>query len=155
MKGLLRKVRGIVGTGLLWGGLGGVVGVVTSVIGATTDPAGVGYWLSTVGVGFAGFGFLAGAGFAVTLSLLDGRRRLGELSVGRAAAWGGLAGFSLPLALVASLSGGALPILPAVGTAAVFGGVTALLGAGSVHIARSRALVESGDPDPALLEPPF
>ena len=74
--------------------------------------------------------------------MLDGSKTLSELSVGRAAVWGGVAGFTLPLGLVAVLSGGALPILPAIASAAAFGGVTALLGAATVRIARSNASLE-------------
>jgi len=140
MEDWIRKGRGILGTGVVWGTLGGVVGVVWALIGSMTDPAPLSEWLLSLGLGFSGFGFLAGTGFAATLSLLDGRRTLRELSTARAAAWGGLAGFALPLALVASLSGGALPLLPAIASAAAFGTITAVLGAGTVHIARSRAL---------------
>ena len=147
MKRLIRKLRGTLGVGMMWGALGGAAGVVVSVIGATTDRGTVGEWLMSVGLGFAGFGFLAGVGFAATLSALDGRKTLRELSVRRAAMWGGLAGFAFPLTLVAALSGGALPLVPAIASAAAFGGVTALLGAGSVHIARSRAQLEPADDD--------
>ncbi len=150
----MRRIRAILGTGLLWGGLGGVIGVVGGVIGAMTDPGTLAEWLLSLGLAFAGFGFLAGSGFAAALSLLDGRRTLPELSRARAAAWGGLAGFILPLSLVAALSGGVLPLLPAVASAAVFGGITALLGAGTVHIARSRARLETPTEDQLLLGPP-
>ena len=153
MKGLVRRLRGILGTGLVWGALGGVIGVVGGVIGAMTDPAPLAEWLLSLGLGFSGFGFLAGSGFAAVLSLLDGRKRLEELSRGRAAAWGGLAGFILPLTLVAALSGGALPLLPALASAGVFGGITALLGAGTVHVARSRARLEGSEQDELLLGP--
>ncbi len=149
-----RRIRGILGTGLVWGALGGIIGVVGGVIGAMTDPGTLAEWLLSLGLGFSGFGFLAGSGFAAVLSLLEGRTTMEELSRGRAAAWGGLAGFILPLTLVAALSGGALPLLPAVASATVFGGITALLGAGTVHIARSRARLESSAEDEPLLGPP-
>ena len=142
MRGWLRRVRGILGTGFLWGALGGAIGIVTSVIGAATDPATLSQWLSTVGVGFAGFGFLGGIGFAATLSLIDGRRSLAELSLGRAALWGGLAGFSLPAALVVAFSGGALPLMPAAAVLGVFAAVAAGLGAATVRIAQGRVELE-------------
>jgi hypothetical protein len=141
----------MLGVGLMWGALGGAVGLVVGVVGAAVDQGTISEWLTSVGLGFAGFGFLAGVGFAATLSALDGRRTLRELSVRRAAALGGLAGFAFPLTLVAALSGGALPLVPAILTAAAFGGVTALLGAASVHFARSRARLEPADDD--LLPP--
>jgi len=95
-------------------------------------------WVGTLGLGFGGFGFVAGCGFASLLMLADGGKRLTELSRLRAAAWGLAAGFTIPLLLVLSLSGGDLPLLPAIASAAVFGGVTALLGAGTVHVAKRR-----------------
>lgn len=151
MKRWMRKLRGMLGVGMMWGALGGAVGAVVSLLGAAADTGTVSEWLLSVGLGFAGFGFLAGVGFAATLSALDGRRTLRELSVRRAAMWGGLAGFAFPLTLVAALSGGALPLVPAITTAAAFGGVTALLGAGSVHVARTRARLEPADEDHQLL----
>ena len=42
------------------------------------------------------FGFLTGSGFAAVLTALEGRRTIGELSVARAALWGGVAGAALP-----------------------------------------------------------
>lgn len=150
MRGWARKARGILGTGLVWGALGGVVGLVWGFFGAMSDPAPLSEWLMSLGLGFSGFGFLAGAGFAATLSILDGRRTLRELSAARAAAWGGLAGFALPLALVASLSGGALPLLPAVSVAAVFGTVTAALGAGTVIVARRQDELQAAESRPLL-----
>ena len=144
----MQKARGVLGTGLLWGLLGGVVGVIGGVVGSVTDPMPLWEWVLTLGLGFSGFGFLAGAGFAATLATLDGRRTLAELSTARAALWGGLAGFGLPLGLVVALSGGALPLLPALGVAAAFGAVTSTLGAGMVHVARSRdAIEEAGAED--------
>ena len=149
-----RKVRGIFGTGAIWGSLGGVIGIVSGVIGSFFDPATMAEWVFSLGLGFAGFGFLAGSGFAATLALLDGRKTLSELSPGRAAAWGGIAGFVLPLAVVIPLSGGALPILPAIASAATFGAVTALLGAGTVQVARRRGRLEDPLADEPLLAPP-
>lgn len=150
MMGWLRTMRGVLGTGLLWGALGGGVGAVVSLVGAPGDPATLLEWLGSVGVGFAGFGFLAGAGFATTLSLLDGRRSLRELTPGRGAVWGALAGFALPLGLVAALSGGALPLIPAVAVAGVFAAVTAGLGAATVRIATSEVRLDEGRAAPSL-----
>ncbi len=153
MREFRRRLRGVFATGLLWGALGGVIGVIWGVIGSMTDPATLGEWVLSIGVGLAGFGFLAGSGFAGMLALADGKKSLLQLSPGRAAMWGGLAGFTLPLALVASLSGGALPLLPAIASAAAFGGVTALLGAGTVYVAKRGALFEE-PADGQLLPPP-
>ena len=136
MKNWMRKLRGIVGMGAIWGALGAILGISGGLIGGFLDGGGMAEWVFTLGLGFGGFGVLMGSGFAATLTLLDGRKTLSELSIGRAAAWGGSAGFILPLALVASLSGGALPLLPALASAAVAGGVAALLGAGTVLVAR-------------------
>jgi hypothetical protein len=150
MKGWLRKARGILGTGLVWGAVGTVLGAVGGLIGFLVDPAPLGEWMLGMTLLFGGFGAVAGAGFAAALAAFEGRSTLGDLTPGRAAVWGGAAGFVIPLGLVAALSGGALPLLPAIASATAFGGATALLGAGTVHIARSRAEIEARDPE--LLE---
>lgn len=146
MKDWLRKTRAILGTGLLWGGFGGLIGALGGLIGYIVDPAPLSEWMLGMTLLFAGAGAVTGVGFAATLALFEGRRTLDELTPRRAALWGGVAGFVLPLGIVAALSGGALPLLPALASATLFGGATALLGAGTVHVAR-RGITPSDEPD--------
>ncbi|MCH7776683.1 MAG: hypothetical protein IH878_09115 [Gemmatimonadetes bacterium] len=96
MKKWIRKLRGIVGMGALWGVGGAAFGAVvaglegmflgTPIFASMFDLA------STLGF----FGFLTGSGFATVLAAFEGRRTIGELSTVRAALWGGVAGAALP-----------------------------------------------------------
>jgi hypothetical protein len=94
----LRRVRGAVGMGVVWALVWAPIAVV---IGTTiVDPHDTmdEMW-PMVG---ALPGFLGGVTFSVVLATAARRRRLEELSIGRVAAWGALAGFvvgSLPFFL--------------------------------------------------------
>ena len=82
--------------GAVWGGVGAVFGAVVAAIestfGAKPILASIFENASTLGL----YGFVVGSGFAVVLTALEGRRTIGELSVARAALWGGVAGAALP-----------------------------------------------------------
>lgn len=88
----LRKLRGIIGTGAVWGiaglSVGALLGAISSIFDGSLSLA----WVLTSGVGFGLFGFVSGVFFAGTLATLDGRRVFDELSVPRAASWGWIAG---------------------------------------------------------------
>ena len=139
----LRRLRGAVGMGLLWGAGGAGIGMLIELI-ANIVPgfgAGVDIWPAVLGV----MGFIGGGVFSVVLGIVAARRRFDELSLPWFTAWGAAAG----------LLAGAL--LLALGAPAIFVGVTTLgsaVGAsGSLVLARMAERRESPDaeleaPDP-------
>jgi hypothetical protein len=139
MKKFLRRLRGIIGTGLTWAlGWAGIFGVAGAIFGAYSVPR-----LALVG-GFTGL--IAGGAFAVILSITERRTTLEDLSLWRVALWGGLGGFLV----AAAFSGGGGLIWSFVGTMAFSGAVSS---AGTVAIARGadRRLLSGDDkPLPAL-----
>lgn len=142
MKRWLRKLRGILSIGAIWGTVGGAIGavggVLVSVFGGFPLFSSLVEWC----LGAGGLGFLFGSGFAVVLTVLEGRRTLDELTPGRAALWGALAGAAVPFgSLLFYLgSGGTVPFrvaLIAVSAASgIYGAVSAGLAAGTVALAR-------------------
>jgi multisubunit Na+/H+ antiporter MnhB subunit len=155
MKRLLRRLRGIVGTGVTWAaGWGALSGGMFAVLGS---PLGV------VLEGAAGGAFLggfAGASFAVILSLAEGRRTLRELSLRRVAAWGGIGGMALllavsPLAMARMLAAG-IP-LSAMLSFIVPLGISGILGAGfatgSVALAKREEVNHLGGEEVGVLTP--
>ena len=91
MKKLLRRVRAALVLGvtwaITWGGVGGLI------MEGIFDRHGriLDMWPQTLAIP----GFLGGVIFSIVLWATEGRRRFEELSVGRAAAWGALAGLVL------------------------------------------------------------
>ncbi len=147
LRGLLRRLRGALGTAVVWAvGWAGASVVVTSVlqllgIGTTGLP----FWQFAIVVAqnFAGFGFLCGGAFSLFLGVAGRKKSLEELNAGLFGAGGavvagiflpvftmvvnGLGGSPTPMAAVASMSG----------IAATLGGLTAFgtikLAQGSSH----------------------
>ena len=101
-----RRLRGIVGIGALWGVAGAVFGAVVAGVESVflAEPIFVSMFDLASTLGF--FGFLTGSGFAAVLTALEGRRTIGELSVARAALWGGVAGAALPAVALLIQRGG-------------------------------------------------
>lgn len=98
MKRLLRRLRGVVGMGLLWAagmaGVGGVIELLANVLpGGFPMAAAVDMWPQTLAI----IGFIGGTLFAVVLGIAEGRRRFDELSLPRFTAWGAVAGLLLGL----------------------------------------------------------
>jgi hypothetical protein len=96
MKRWLRRVRGVLGMGLAWavGGMlvGGLFELIDNVLpGALPFISRVDMWPQTLAIPF----FLAGVIFSVVLAVVASRRRFGELSLPRFAAWGAAAGLVL------------------------------------------------------------
>ena len=91
MKKLLRRIRGAVGMGLVWGLGWAVVG--GGIMEAFVDPHGIilDMWPQTLAM----FGFVAGVGFSAALGIAERRRRFSELSIPRFAALGALVGLVL------------------------------------------------------------
>ena len=137
MKQFLRRLRGVIGTGLTWAiGWAGFSAVVGAIFGAYSVPR-----LALVG---AFTGLIAGGAFAVILSITERRRRLEDLSLWRMALWGGLGGFLV----AAAFSGSGGLIWDFVATMAFLGAVSS---AGTVAVARrgDPKLIE-GDEDAGL-----
>lgn len=149
MTRILRRLRGIIVTGLIWSFAWSIAGSVLSVlmlgpyIRDTQFVLGI---LPTALLFYSLVGMWTGVAFASVLSFGDRRRTFAELTMPRVATWGALGGVSYPLTsllLTMSLGG----IVPSDLGAAL--GITALLGAGSaaamLALARRREqLVSAG-----------
>jgi hypothetical protein len=146
VKGLLRKIRGILRTAATWAigwaGIGTAMGLL----------AGIHLrFLFQLVLGNAVAGGIVGGTFAVIVSVAEGRRTLEDLSLKRIALWGGLGSVvltALPLGFGAPLSILLRPLL-------INGFLGAAFAAGTVAIAKQapdRELLEEGD-DPLLPGP--
>ena len=129
MQKWLRRVRGVVGMGLIWAaggaGIGGLIELLANVLpGGLPMASAVDMWPQTLAI----LGFRRGVVFAIVLGIVGSRRRFEEFSLSEFAAWGAVAG--LVLGVVAM----------ALGAGLVFVGITTLLsavaGAGSLALAR-------------------
>ena len=135
----LKKLRGIIGTGAVWGTAGLSVGAILGAISSIIFDGGLSLaWVLTSGVGFGLFGSVSGVFFAGTLATLDGRRAFDELSARRAAVWGWIAGAGSAALFVLIRDGIVLPflwerMLPPVAALSTLG---ACLGAGTILVAR-------------------
>jgi hypothetical protein len=97
--GFLRKCRGALGISVTWAVawaaiLTGMFAIVGLLFPDSADPGESPLRAAWIG---AVFGAVSGAAFAVLLSLVDGRRTIRDLSIIRAALWGGLGTAAFPL----------------------------------------------------------
>jgi hypothetical protein len=94
MKQFLRRLRGIIGTGLTWAvGWAGLWGAFLLVMNGLGRLQGWDMWFTVkVELAMAGVGFIAGSAFGVLLSVLERHKRLEDLSFWRIAMWGGIGG---------------------------------------------------------------
>jgi len=114
---VLRWLRGTIGMGLTWAvGWFGAGFVYQLVFGAGTDDM-------PLPIRFAMIGFMSGVTFSGFLTLVAGRRRFEQMSLGNFAGWGAVGGLALYglLAVTAGPAGEPLMLAP----------VLALAGAGS------------------------
>lgn len=145
MRSWLRKLKGALGLGSIWGLLGTAVGTVAAV--AVTVLGGTPLltsWLTwALPLGFVSF--VLGTGFGGMLGLLERHRTLDELSFRRVAAWGTVVGAAFPVAAYLVALGMGLPwtdlsfveVLRGLGAACSgYGIVTAGLAGGTVWAAR-------------------
>ena len=98
MKGFLRRLRGIIGTGLTWAvGWMGLIGlVVFPVLALLGNPVSADFGLYLKNVLIVGVGgFITGTAFGVVLTALEHRKKLQDLSLLRIAIWGGIGGLVL------------------------------------------------------------
>lgn len=127
MNGLLRRIRGIIGTGITWAmawvGLGAGLGALAGL--------NLGYLLR-MAMGNSIGGFLAGVSFAVILSVAERNRSLEDLSLRRVALWG--AGGGLAISLIPLAAG--IPVAYLLGPLMINAGIGAGMATGSVALAR-------------------
>lgn len=140
MQQWLKRIRGVIGMGLIWavGGVfvGGLIELADNVLPAAHPWTRlVDMWPQTLAILF----FRRGVIFALVLGLAKGRRRFEDFSLAQFAAWGAVAGLVLGLLAVAT------------GAGIAFLGITTLLsaaaGAGSLALARvaeARGLLGAG-----------
>ena len=131
MKKWLKRIRGVLGTGLTWAAAWGVVGTMLRIVagaiagspfGGVTPIASVVVMLVT----FGAMGFVGGVAFSTVLGITEGRRRFDQMSLPRFAAWGGVGGLLLFLFIRAAGSGFQMGL-----EQLILGGTVILLGAGS------------------------
>ena len=98
MKPFLRRLRGIIGTGLTWAaGWMGLIGlVVFPVLALFGAPIFSDFGLYLKNVLIVGeLGFIAGGSFGLVMTALERRKKLEDLSFFRIALWGGIGGLAL------------------------------------------------------------
>jgi peptidoglycan/LPS O-acetylase OafA/YrhL len=126
MRKWLRRIRGAIGIGFAWGAAWSGAGFVLAVV--TRFQADAPFPLI-----FGVLGFVAGVIFSALLALVEGRRRLDEISLRRVAGWGAMGGLLLSavFAKAASLDwGDVLAIAP------TFALASAVCASGSLALAR-------------------
>ena len=103
MRGFLRRIRGLIGTGLTWAvGWAVLWGVPVLIAAGFGALEGLTAGMFLIGALFvAGCGFIAGSAFGMILSVFERKKRLEELSLKRIALMGGLVGGLGGSALVA------------------------------------------------------
>jgi hypothetical protein len=145
MKRWLRRIRGAIGMGLVWGvawGLAGSLVTLGFLVRTGSRPD------APFPILFGFFGFVAGVIFSAVLGVVEGRRRFGQMSLPRFAAWGAIGGLVLATTFVLTISLGGDPAflqyLLVLGP--VFAAAAAGSAAGSLALARraqDRALLEA------------
>jgi hypothetical protein len=137
MNALLRKVRGVLGSGLIWGVLWATIGALVGFLIRITIPGSMdpGENELLVAAIFGAIGFVSGAAFGMLLSFAESRKKILDLSLGRAAVWGILGAATFPL--LTTMDNRLMIIFCPLG---------ALSAAASVAIARRAVLRESEPP---------
>lgn len=147
----MRRLRGAIGMGVIWGAVWGGAGTLmalTLFLLTGSIQADVPY-----PVGFAFLGFLAGVTFSTVIGIVGRNRRFDELSIPKFAGWGAAGGvvFSvLFVSFVALFADGASFFQNLPGLAAVFGLAGAGCAGGALHLAR-KAEASPNELGPAIL----
>ena len=138
MQKWLRRIRGAIGIGLIWGAVWSGVGTLPRwVFGVETDVP--------IPLVLGVLGFLAGLVFSSLLAVTEGRRGLDQLSLPRFAGWGAAGGLLLSVLFAAATSLGLRDVLALAPTLAIASAVSA---AGSLVVAKRaerRELTESAN----------
>ena len=114
----LRKLRGVVGLGPMWGVLWAVIFAGISIVVWFVDPEDIAPGEGPVQVGV--IGLVSSVAFGILLTIAESSRAMHDIALGRAARWGSLASAWFPL--VAGRPGRVdvlCPIVAALATAAV------------------------------------
>jgi hypothetical protein len=144
MRQWLRRIRGVLGMGLIWAvgglGVGGLIELLDNVLpGGLAMASAVDMWPQTLAI----VAFRRGVVFAIVLGLARGHRRFEDFSLAEFAAWGAVAGVVLGVLAVAMGSG--------IGFAAVTTLLSAAGGASELALARMaerRELLPAGPDAP-------
>jgi len=147
--GILSRIRGIVGTGLVWAVAWAPVGIAVGIyawLRLPTDP-GVSplIFLPMPIAAFATFGAVSGAAFATALAIAERRSSLDALSMRDTAAWGALGGLLFPILLVAQTSVGS-PLAAVVTMVFLGAAMGASSAAGTLYLARRRPSIPASAP---------
>lgn len=129
MRKLLRRIRGAIGMGFVWGAAWAGAGMVLAVL--TRFQADAPFPLI-----FGVLGFFSGIIFSTVLALTAGRRRFDQMSLPRFAGWGTMGGILLSAVFAKGASLGWRDVLTIVPTFAL---ASAACASGSLALAR-RAL---------------
>jgi len=122
----LRRIRGAIGMGFVWGLVWGAVGSIPRwVFGFNTDVP--------FPVVFGALGFVAGVLFSAILVLAEGDRRFDQMSLPRFAVWGAVGGLVLAVIFSPAASLGWQDVLAIVPT---FAAACAVCAVGSFALAR-------------------
>jgi hypothetical protein len=136
----LKRIRGVVGMGLIWAVGGLCIGALIELVDNVAPSAHsftrlVDMWPQTLAI----VAFRRGVLFALVLGVARGGRRFEEFSLAQFAAWGAAAGLALGLVSMASGAGILFLVITTL--------LSALAGAGSLALARvaeRRGLVGAG-----------
>lgn len=145
----LRKLRGLLGFGVTWGAMWGVIGAgIGSVVsllgpGATTLSNSVIVWA----MGMGAYGVISGIAFGGLLALGEGSRTLRELSLKRVALWGVVGSGLVPLLFLGFFDAGTT-FFDIAGAMLVTAGLGGTFAPGAVAMARR---AELAGPDEQLL----
>jgi hypothetical protein len=139
----LRKLRGLLGVGVMWGALWGGIGAAIGFVVGLVDP---GAWTLANPVvqwalGMGAYGFVSGVGFGGLLALGEGRRTLADLSLRRVALWGVLGSAAVPLLFGAlGFFDAGTTMLDVVGAMLVTAGLGGTFAPAAVAVARKAEL---------------
>jgi membrane associated rhomboid family serine protease len=127
---ILRRIRGLMGTALIWAMLWSLVGAALAIYNLIREgPERPGIelqYIAWVAVFYGAWGAISGAMFALVLAAAERRRSLNDLSMLRFTIWGSLAAVALPILYILFFNG--LLVVELVPSLALFA-VTAGLGA--------------------------
>jgi hypothetical protein len=132
MRKSLRRVRGAIGMGIIWGAVWGAVGSVPRwIFGVNFD--------APFPLIFGILGFLTGITFSNLLAFNEGRRSFDQLSVPRFAMWGATGGLVLSVVFARVVSLGWPDVLAIAPTFTI---ACAVCASGSLALARRAAMRE-------------
>lgn len=122
----VRRIRGAIGIGLVWGTAWFAAGMILLFV--------VGFGAADVPfpLFFGLLGFFAGVTFSAILGLVEGRRRFDQMSLPRFAAWGGVGGLLLAAVMAVIVGAAVFPVL-----APIFALSGAGCAAGTLALART------------------